>query len=246
MNIVLFDSLSNENALSLSDERAFHILFVLKLREGDVFKCGVFNGSKGKGTITKITNDTLFFNYDVLEMQSKSCINLTIILGAVRPICLKRIVRCASECGVKRIIISLTELSEKSYLESGFIKNGEALKTIKDGAMQSGETSLLSLEIAQSLGSAISLINEREKSQKFCSSRFILDNKTEFYKADVPFLQDTKIENTEAVLAIGSERGWTDRERSLFVESGFLPRKLSERILRSETAAEVALFPFLK
>ena len=262
MNIILFDSLSYENALSLTDERAFHILNVLKLKIGDAFKCGVYNGSKGVGTITKITSTQILFDYTATVMHSQNVIDLTIILGAVRPICLKRIVRSASECGVKRLILAGTELSEKSYLESGFIKNGEALKTIKDGAMQSGETHLLSLEVVPSVKAALDVINtpylknatnENIVNEDIANdvptksrSLFILDNKTEFYKTEVPFLQDEKIKSVEAILAIGSERGWTDNERSLFVDATFLPRKLSSRILRTETAAEVAMFPFLK
>lgn len=257
MNIILFDSLSYENALSINDERAFHILNVLKLKSGDTFKCGVYNGSKGIGTLTKITGTEIFFEYTAAAIEPQNAINLTIILGAVRPICLKRIVRSASECGVKRIILAGTELSEKSYLESGFIKNGEVLKTIKDGAMQSGETSLLNLEIVPSLKTALGLINipsvKNETKDNMANdiakklhSLFILDNKTEFYRTEVPFLQDEKIKSDEAVLAIGSERGWTDNERRLFIDAGFLPRKLSSRILRTETATEVAMFPFLK
>lgn len=257
MNIILFDSLSYENALSLTDERAFHILNVLKLKVGDTFKCGVFNASKGIGTITKVTSTEIFFTYLATVLHPQNVIDLTIILGAVRPICLKRIVRSASECGVKRLILAGTELSEKSYLESGFIKNGEALKTIKDGAMQSGETHLLGLEIVPSIKTALGVINapgvknatngkETNDISKKSRSLFILDNKTEFYKTEVPFLQDESICTNEAVLAIGSERGWTDNERSLFVDAGFLPRKLSWRILRTETAVGVALFPFLK
>ena len=39
-----------------------------------------------------------------------------------------------------------------------------------------------------------------------------------------------------ALLAIGSERGWSDRERRLLKESGFAFAGLGSRILRTETA----------
>ncbi|HQG40297.1 MAG TPA: RsmE family RNA methyltransferase, partial [Spirochaetales bacterium] len=43
------------------------------------------------------------------------------------------------------------------------------------------------------------------------------------------------------VLAIGSERGWTEHEVSLLEEHGFKRVGLGTRILRTETACTVAL-----
>jgi RsmE family RNA methyltransferase len=40
--------------------------------------------------------------------------------------------------------------------------------------------------------------------------------------------------------AIGSERGWTDRERDLLERAGFTLCSMGSRILRTETAATVA------
>ena len=42
------------------------------------------------------------------------------------------------------------------------------------------------------------------------------------------------------IAAIGSERGWTDRERRLLENSGFVRCGMGERIMRTETAATVA------
>ena len=42
------------------------------------------------------------------------------------------------------------------------------------------------------------------------------------------------------VLAIGPERGWSDRERELFEKSGFLRLSMGQRALRTETACVAA------
>jgi RsmE family RNA methyltransferase len=42
------------------------------------------------------------------------------------------------------------------------------------------------------------------------------------------------------VLAIGPERGWSDRERDLLEDSGFLRMSLGRRALRTETACVAA------
>jgi RsmE family RNA methyltransferase len=42
------------------------------------------------------------------------------------------------------------------------------------------------------------------------------------------------------VLAIGPERGWSDRERDLLEGAGFLRLSMGKRALRTETACVVA------
>lgn len=51
---------------------------------------------------------------------------------------------------------------------------------------------------------------------------------------------DASESNRHIVLAIGSERGWTERERDLLCERGFTLCGMGERILRTETAATAA------
>lgn len=48
-------------------------------------------------------------------------------------------------------------------------------------------------------------------------------------------------EGKTIVAAIGSERGWTQKERELFYQLGFLPCSLGRRILRTETACTSAV-----
>ena len=52
--------------------------------------------------------------------------------------------------------------------------------------------------------------------------------------------QPTACGRKKIVAAIGSERGWTDRERALLEEFGFVRCGMGARVLRTETAATVA------
>ena len=47
-------------------------------------------------------------------------------------------------------------------------------------------------------------------------------------------------ENQKVVAAIGSERGWTDKERDLLSEKGFKICSMGSRVMRTETAATVS------
>lgn len=245
MNIVLFESLNKINSINATDRRYSHIRKVLGKTVGDEFRCGVINGDKGQGKILTLNDNELVFEYTPLQEKDESGIKLCVVLGAVRPICLKRIIRAAAECGVYKIILTLPRLAEKSYILSDFVKN-DWKQTAIDGAEQSGETSLLHFEVVPDLKEALKKAKEDMTSVFGMEPRqIVLDNKTEFYKIDVPFLQNEKI-SLPSVVAIGSERGWTDEERLVFMEHGYEPRKISSRILRTETAVITSLYPFLK
>jgi len=42
-------------------------------------------------------------------------------------------------------------------------------------------------------------------------------------------------------VAVGPERGWSDRERLLFASHAFVSKTMGNRILRTETACSAAL-----
>ena len=59
---------------------------------------------------------------------------------------------------------------------------------------------------------------------------------------NVPNDSHSSTQSTSMVYAaIGSERGWTDKERSLFTDYGFASCSMGVRVLRTETATTVAL-----
>ena len=53
-------------------------------------------------------------------------------------------------------------------------------------------------------------------------------------------LSSLDLKNKSVILAIGPERGWSERERKLFLSSSFSPVLIGDRILRTETAAVAA------
>ena len=50
-------------------------------------------------------------------------------------------------------------------------------------------------------------------------------------------LSSLSLQGKRVILAIGPERGWSERERGIFLSSGFSTVLLGSRILRTETAA---------
>ncbi len=225
MNILLFNE--NENHLSLNDKRAEHIRKVLRLSVGDSFKAGIINGKQGVAKIVSLDNGIdLEFDF---SSDNSLLYPLTLIVAQVRPICMKRILREAVSLGVARLILPISELGEKSYLDSSLYKNGEYKDILIDGAMQSGVTGVSECILSGSVEEAISFISNVSFSSS--GERLLLDNVIGSTPLSALDLKDRAV-----TLAIGPERGWTEHERSIFLSNGFTPCLLGSRILRTETA----------
>jgi len=228
MNIILFIHLDAENSLPLLDYRSLHIRKILKLGVGGQFLAGEINGVKGLATILSLDADSLHFSFEA-GPSSQPLYPVTLMVAQVRPICMRRILREAVSLGVAKIILTGTDTTEKSYANAKLYTEGEYRSILLDGAMQSGETAVSEVEFALSVEEAIILT-------KAAGTRIVLDSVMEA-KPLSSFSSPTK----PVVLAIGGERGFTERERSLFLFSGFLPASLGSRILRTETASSAGL-----
>ena len=221
MNIVLFKD--GETFLPKKDERAEHLKKVLHLSVGDTFKAGIINGLQGLAKIESIDDDGIALSFDFTE-DKKALYPLTMIIAQVRPICMKRILREAVSLGAERLILPVSDLGEKSYLNSSLYKSDEYKEILIDGAMQAGFTGVSECILAARIEEAIKSVPEGE--------RFLLDN-----VVGAEDLSKLDLVGKSVTLAIGPERGWSDRERKIFIENGFKPVLLGSRILRTETAS---------
>ncbi|MDY6398046.1 MAG: RsmE family RNA methyltransferase [Treponema sp.] len=232
MNICLFNSEEIKNSLKKNDERAKHIIKVLHKKEGDTFDAGIIGGAAGIATITKISEDgEISFSFEP-KSAGKKLYPLTLIIGFPRPIQLRRLLRDVAGLGVQKVILCGTDLTEKSYLESNVVSDGGAYQMLLDGTAQAASTHVPVLEVAKSLDELISNGTEWE-----LSSKIALDNR----RARGSLHDFLMHEGAHSVIAaIGSERGWTERERDLLEKAGFSLCSMGTRVLRTETAATVA------
>lgn len=225
MNICLFSTDEITQPLDVRDERARHILKTLHKGEGDSFVAGIIDGDEGTAVIKKIEDGRLYFDFTA-EGAPPPLSPLVMIIGFPRPIQLRRILRDMASLGVCETRLTATDLGEKSYLESALADTNKMRAFLTDGAAQARSTLIPKVSIHGSLDECI-------ESAKLDGTLLALDN-TEPEGSLVSVLSAGKIK--DAVCAVGSERGWTARERDLLKHHGFALLGMGRRVLRTETA----------
>ena len=232
MNLILFEEHELGKALPRRDGRTIHLLKILRKTVGDSFEAGLIGGGPCQGKIEKIGIDgSLSYSLgDQLPALRRLPIRLGV--GFPRPIQIRRLLRDLSNLGVEAIDLFGTELGEKSYRDTRLLRDGGAQAALIEGAAQSRDTSIPELAVFTSL------------EQWLQSGPLRADSRALLIAADnvrpEGAMSRMTHTNRPIVLAIGSERGWSDRERDMLEEAGFLRLSLGSRALRTETACVTA------
>lgn len=229
LNLILFQSEETRCPLSRTDERAQHILNVLRRQVGDSFDAGIVNGPRGKGTLATVTDEhlELTFNWTV---QPGAPDPVTLIIGLPRPQTARKILQETAALGVAALHFVRCEKAEPSYADSTLWHSGEWRRHLEAGAAQAFCTDLPAVTHGESFGDVIS-------SLPATANRIALDN----YEASSALSQCTLANNAPLILALGPERGWSASERDTLRGNGFALAHLGPRVLRLETAIVAAL-----
>ena len=239
MNICLFKQEELNRPLSIKDERGEHIIKILHKKEGDTFSAGVINGMAGTATIKKIENGEITFDF-APDSEGKNLYPLKMIIGFPRPIQLKRLLRDIAALGVQEVHLTGTELGEKSYMQSNLVEHGTAYQMLLDGTVQAASTHVPDLFLHKTLRDCLeSVIPEKEQCDNAKILKLCMDNinpKGSLFSV----LQEQYEKPALIVAAIGSERGWTQKEREMLESAGYLRVGMGPRVMRTETAATVS------
>lgn len=254
MNIVLFSEKEN-GFLPAADTRTRHICDILKKKTGDSFEAGIENKTAGTALITAIDKTGLYFTFTE-KTEGQKPFPVDLIIGFPRPIQLKRLLRDVSSLGVSRIFLTGTELGEKSYMSSKLMERGAVYAALKEGSVQAKSAHVPFCTVYPSTEKCLSALGSNkdifvclDNAQPQMSLSTFLSQKLK----DKKYREDAAPSGTKAVqncsarqngiritAAIGSERGWSERERNLFKQKGFTLCSMGERILRTETACTAA------
>lgn len=243
MNICLFSQEEINQPLSVNDERGEHIIKILHKKEGDSFSAGIINGMAGTALINRIEDKKIFFSFKP-ESEGKSLYPLKMIIGFPRPIQLKRLLRDIAALGVCEVHLTGTELGEKSYMQSNLVEHGTAYKMLLDGTVQAASTHVPELFLHKSLPECLKAVssnplNNDEKTGSASELKLCLDNVNPKGALFTVLQEQAEMPQT-VIAAIGSERGWTAKERALLEGAGYIRCGMGPRVMRTETAATVS------
>lgn len=234
MNVLLFEPAEIGSPLPKRDERTVHLIKVLHKRTGDDFDAGIFGGMLGKGRIESVEPDgSIRFSFIPLESPPQPQ-PIRVAVGFPRPIQLRRLLRDLSSLGVAFVDLVGTELGEKSYRDTKLLEDGGARAALIEGAVQARDTRIPALSTYPTLGV---WLRARPWGQ---SPRALVAPDNVRPAVSFPSLCP-QASDGEFVLAVGSERGWSEREREALEDAGFIRASMGERALRTETACAAAV-----
>ena len=226
MNLVLITEPEVSAGLPLADARTTHLLGTVGLRVGQTFHVGLAGGLRGLATVST-TAPLLRFNV-VWEKSVQARLPLTVLIGLPRPQTAKKVLHDLASLGAGRLIFFEADKGDPGYIASSLWKDGEYLEHARKGTEQACSALVPAVVRVASLSEALSLLPAE-------GWKVALDP----YEATSALGESAPASAREGFLAIGPERGWSEKERALLRAQGFAVQHLGDRILRVEAACLV-------
>jgi len=228
MNLVLFEPGELPGVLDRRESRAVHLLEILKLVPGDRFLAGEVDGKKGSAALLSVGASTVELGEQEFTEQAPPLLDIRLLIGTPRPPTARRLLKDLTTLGACELHFVATDLGDKSYLQSNLWK-GEWRAALKEGAAQNRSTRLPRVERHERLGSFLKLI---PPGRLVCFQEQGLS-----WNSFHPVL----LQQGPLWLAVGPERGWSEKESLQFETFGWSLASLGKSILRTETACCLAL-----
>lgn len=217
------DELKLKTEAIISGQEFHHIANVIRTREGEHVELVNGKGILALAILVKKTRHEAFFAIEKIDSFPSVQLNLSLHQAIPKISKLEIILEKCTELGVSEFVLFPSEKSEKQNLSPSHI---ERLNYILISAMkQSGRFYLPKLSIE----SKMTFLENKEEVNIFGDIR---NNSIPLIK-----LLDHKYQNKKINLFIGPESGFSEHEVHNFDNHHFLKAKLSNHILRTETAS---------
>ena len=224
--IILFkdDFTADSNLVHIYGRRFKHITEVNRAHAGSSLRIGLLDGDMGEGVIKYINNNMLEMEVN-LNVKPPVPVPVILLLAVPRPRVLKRVLTQITAIGVKKIILINSFRVEKSFWKSDLLNNDNLKKYLIKGLEQGVDTILPTIQTQPLF------------------KPFVEDHLPEMITGTTSFVAHPTAQETfprclggTITLAIGPEGGFIPYEINKFIDCGFTPVRLGERILPVETA----------
>jgi 16S rRNA (uracil1498-N3)-methyltransferase len=232
MNLILLEEIVDRQRFPVGDPRFDHARGVLRARSGDTFMVGVPDGPLGKATVLAVTAEALEVEVEWGERPPPPP-PVTLLLGMCRPAVARRILQTLPTLGVRQVLVFAGGRSDPAYARSALWREGEWRRALLEGLEQAFDTHVPRVEVFSRLVEAIEALKASEPDALKVALDVYAESGWTALAASRP---------PSATLAIGSERGWTEPERTALDAAGFQRVSLlGGRVMRCETAVTVGL-----
>lgn len=220
-----YDGPFDTDQLLLDGSEAHHLLHVLRMRTGD--RVLVFNGTgaEAEGVITNTSRKSVEIQVTARHAAQASSLRPLILATAVpKGDRFRWLVEKAAELGVTKLVPLLTE---RSSVDPGENRLKKLQQTIVSAAKQSGQIQLMELAEVQRWDEFLSAVSQTE-------CRLLIADPT---GSRIDLFKPAKNPEAAVVILIGPEGGFSPEEIQTALNQGAEAVRLSEGILRVETAA---------
>jgi 16S rRNA (uracil1498-N3)-methyltransferase len=226
-----------EVELAEDDRRARHLRDVLRVQPGQIVRAGAIRGPTGRAEVVSVDAGRVRLRV-ILDRPGGARPPIELILAVPRPKILPRVLETAASFGVACIDLVNAWRVERSYLSSPRLEAAELAAALRRGCEQGGVTWVPDIELHRLLMPFLGRARWPEL-------RLLAHP-----RAASP-IESALHTPAPAVIAIGPEGGWIDREVDTFTQLGFTPVHLGTPVLRVDAAvaallAQAALLARLK
>ncbi|HLU68040.1 MAG TPA: RsmE family RNA methyltransferase [Kofleriaceae bacterium] len=237
MNLLLFDPAelaagAGGVTLAAGDRRARHLVAVLRARVGQVLRAGVAGGATGSAEVLAIAGGAVTLRV-ALDGPASPRPPVDLVLAVPRPKALARALQTAAALGVGRIDLVNAWRVDRAYFSSPQLAPAALAEAVRLGCEQGGTTWLPEVAVHPLLMPFL-----RASAPGWSGRRLLLAHP----RAGVRLEEVARPgEGGPALLAIGPEGGWIEREVETFAGLGFSPVSLGDAVLRVEAAIAALL-----
>ncbi|MEW6012786.1 MAG: RsmE family RNA methyltransferase [Elusimicrobiota bacterium] len=223
MQFIVSSEISNKEFL-LDEEESFHLKKVLRLKIGDEVK--VFDGkNKWVCEIIEFKNDKVFLRPIIKIQSAVKKIKLNLYFPFIEKKHFEYVLKTATEIGVDSFTPIISEYTQKHFVFDIESKKERLEEIIKSAVKQSERDSFPEIK---------NPINFKDIFEK--NIKIMVMSKTEINGKLFKLTEALENFKDEINVLIGPEGGFSESELS-YMKENFYPVKISDNVLRSETAA---------
>lgn len=236
MNLILVEpgEVGDDGVVVLTDRRARHVSEVLGARPGAPLRAGLIRGPSGVATVRSVAPDRVTLELDLTGAPSPVAPPVELVLALPRPKALSRVLETAAALGVGRIDLVNAWKVDRSYFGSDRLDPARLRRDLILGCEQGATTWVPDIAVHRLLMPFVTGVLAPR-----CAGRRCLLAHPRAERA----LEEVAPPGvaTPAIVAVGPEGGWIDRELTSFAELGFATFHLGPRVMRVETAVTAVL-----